>query len=159
MTSAASTTTPMPSVRPSASASPGAACRSLRCSRVRCSDGADFGIHPGRRDDDGAGPPRHVRPLCQAIDSRSASGASAATGSVDFETGALSPVSAESSTSRELTSTMRPSAGTTSPQSVRRRRPGRRSVASTSTDRPSRRTVAVGAVSSPAAIQRLSSAR
>ena len=61
-----------------------------------------------------------------------------------FATGALSPVSAASWSSRVADVTIRPSAGTTSPASSRAISPGTSCVDSTSSTAPSRRTRACG---------------
>ena len=61
-----------------------------------------------------------------------------------FATGALSPVSAASWSSRVADVTIRPSAGTTSPASSKAISPGTSFVDSTSSTAPSRRTRACG---------------
>ena len=74
---------------------------------------------------------------------RSARGASAGAAAVVFATGLDSPVSADSSTSSEWATTMRPSAGTRSPASTSTTSPGTSPGAATSVATPSRRTRAV----------------
>ena len=59
-------------------------------------------------------------------------------------TGALSPVSAASCTSRVAEETIRPSAGTTSPASISTMSPGTSAVESISSTSPDRRTRALG---------------
>ncbi len=75
-----------------------------------------------------------------AMESRSATGASAATGCVDFSTGSDSPVRADSSTARSSTSTSRRSAGTRFPDSSSTRSPGTTSSDGTERSRPPRTT-------------------
>jgi hypothetical protein len=75
---------------------------------------------------------------------RSPSGASAAaTVSTPFETGRLSPVSADSSTSSVAALSRRPSAGTTSPASSATTSPGTSCSAGISASEPPRRTFAL----------------
>jgi hypothetical protein len=67
----------------------------------------------------------------------------AGTGSTPFGTGMLSPVSADSATSRVAACSSRPSAGTTSPASIDTTSPGTSCSAGISTRVPSRRTFAL----------------
>ena len=75
---------------------------------------------------------------------RSPSGTSSpSTGSTPFETGRLSPVSADSATSSVAACSSRPSAGTMSPASIETMSPGTSCSAGSSASSPSRRTFAL----------------
>ena len=80
-------------------------------------------------------------PPC-TIDVRSASGVSTVTGATSFVTGSDSPVSADSSTSKDVVSNRRASAATRSPALTRRTSPGTILSAGISTSIPSRMTIA-----------------
>ena len=105
-------------------------------------------------DDAGALPPATKVPE-NAIERRSPSGASAATGSGDFSTGTDSPVSAASSICRLRARIRRRSAGTRSPASSRTRSPGTIASAGIDPRRPSRITEAAGSIMVADRVQRL----
>ena len=88
--------------------------------------------------------PRVTDVFMYAMQVRSPSGTSSpGTGSIDFPTGRLSPVSAASSISSVAARLTRPSAGTRLPASTSTTSPGTSSSASISTAWPSRRTRAI----------------
>ena len=88
--------------------------------------------------------PRVTFVFMKTMSVRSPSGVSVdATDSIPFDTGRLSPVSADSATSSVAAERSRPSAGTTSPASIETTSPGTSSPAGSCTSSPPRRTRAL----------------